>query len=168
MDTDEGLLQARDAGGVLPLLTLVAGFCTLERRSESIELHDLLKAIYIVDLEHVSEFWQDWKSFERLVSTREDDGSTAYINRTLYLVRLEAGSRETPGEFVSFGNASPLFTQVIAKARTLAAERTGSLHTPSSADVLLAMCLSDSNLSNTLQRAGLRLQQLKVAVAQTL
>jgi uncharacterized repeat protein (TIGR03803 family) len=42
-------------------------YCTL-RGSELIEPRDLIKAIYVADLEHVSSFWTDWEGFERLVT----------------------------------------------------------------------------------------------------
>jgi len=40
----------------------------MERGSELIEPRDLIKAIYIADLEHVSAFWDAWEGFERLVN----------------------------------------------------------------------------------------------------
>jgi hypothetical protein len=50
------------------LLLAVSGYATMERGSELIEPRDLIKAIYVADLEHVSSFWTDWEGFERLVT----------------------------------------------------------------------------------------------------
>ena len=71
----------------------------MERGSELIEPRDLLKAIYIADLEHVSVFWNDWEGFERFVTSEKlaQGVSQTYINRTLYLFRLEMMSSENAG-----------------------------------------------------------------------
>ena len=54
MEVDGTILKQVDAGGVLPFLFMVSGYAAMERGSEFIEPRDLVKAIYIVDLEHVS------------------------------------------------------------------------------------------------------------------
>jgi hypothetical protein len=50
------ILTSADAVGVLPLLLKVSAYVALERGSDLIEVRDLLKAIYIADLEHVAGF----------------------------------------------------------------------------------------------------------------
>ena len=55
MEVDGTILKQVDAGGVLPLLFMVSGYVAMERGSEFIEPRDLVKAIYIVDLEHVGQ-----------------------------------------------------------------------------------------------------------------
>jgi hypothetical protein len=63
MDMDGLVLKPGDVGGVLVLLFMVSGYAAMERGSEMIELRDLVEAIYIADLEHVQEFWNDWQGF---------------------------------------------------------------------------------------------------------
>jgi hypothetical protein len=93
------MLKPEDIGGVCLLLFGVSGYAAMERGSELIEPCDLIKAIYIVDLEHVSSCWTDWEGFEKLVTKeRLATGiSTTYINRILYLLRFDAMSREKAG-----------------------------------------------------------------------
>jgi hypothetical protein len=166
MELDGVILKVEDAGGVCPFLFGVSGYAAMERGSELIEPRDLIKAIYVVDLEHVSSFWSDWEGFERLV-TRESlatGNSATYINRTLYLVRFEAISRENAGSFTALGRPSRTFQDIVAAARKLASERMGGPTTPSSRDLLFSACSHDSELSIALQESGLQLGKLAAAV----
>lgn len=63
----------------------------MERGSDIIEPIDLLKAIYVVDLEHVAAYWYDWERFESIVSNQqlENGQFKVYINRMSYLIYLE-------------------------------------------------------------------------------
>src|ERR1700723_914430 len=160
------MLKLADAGGVCPLLFMVSGYAAMERGSESIELRDLVKAIYIVDLEHVSSFWNDWEGFERLVSAeRLGNGlSNIYINRTLYLVRLEAMSSANAGSIVGLGRPSQMFKDTVAAARRVASERLGAPSTPSSRDLLFCVCSQDSELATALEQSGLQIEKLAAAV----
>lgn len=166
MGIDGRTLKLVDTGGIVPLLFMVSGYAAMERGSETIEPYDLIKAIYIADLEHVSMFWDDWEGFERLVSKERlgNDLPDIYINRTLYLVRLEAMSRENAGSFVGLGRPSQAFQQIVATARTLASKRAGSPATPSSRDLLFCACSEDPELSAALQASGLQLEKLAAAV----
>jgi len=158
------ILTPADAVGVLPLLLKVSAYAALERGSESIDVGDLLKAIYITDLEHVGEFWRDWQSLEALVTSEKlaNGVSGAYINRSLYLTRLELMSRDQEG-FFALGRPSPALQKVVAAARELAAKRASS-NTPSSRELLFCMCSQDPSLSGRLQDSGLLLDKLRSAV----
>jgi hypothetical protein len=166
METAGISLKPVDAGGVYPMLVAVSGYAAMERGSELIEPQDLIKAIYIVDLEHVSSFWSDWEGYEKLVTKqRLDKGfSETYINRTLYLVRLELMMRENPGSFIGLGRPSPTIKEIVAAARKLTSERTGTSTTPSSRDLLFCACAQDPELSAALQESGLQLEKLTAAV----
>jgi hypothetical protein len=64
-----GLLRPElDREGPWLLLMMVSGYAAMERESEQTEPIDLIKALYIVDLEHLAKFWDDWEGFEKLVS----------------------------------------------------------------------------------------------------
>jgi len=138
----------------------------MERDSNLIEPRDLLKAIFIADLEHVAEFWSDWKGFERLVSRAHDHAvqPSAYINRTLYLVRMELSIRDNQDGFTGLGSLSRPFQEIVTAARQLASKRSGTDTTPSSCDLLFSICSLDKNLSNALQRSGLHIDRLAAAV----
>ena len=88
-------LRLEDSAGVWPTLMMVSGYAAMERDSETIEVIDLVKAIYIVDLEHVARFWDDWEQFEELVSNQRlgNGMNKIYINRTLYLQNLQLSVR---------------------------------------------------------------------------
>jgi hypothetical protein len=166
MEVDGTILKQVDAGGVLPLLLMVSGYAAMERGSEFIEPRDLVKAIYIVDLEHVSLFWNSWEGFERfIISEKLAEGiSQTYINRPLYLLRIELAARENPGCFTGLGKPSQAIRQLVDSARTLASEREGRLGTPSSRDLLFCACSQESELSAGLEQSGLQLEKLATAV----
>jgi hypothetical protein len=160
------MLEPIDAWGVFPLLLQVSGHAAMERGSEWIEPLDLTKAIYIADLEHVSAFWNAWEGFERLVNDQKlaNGHSGIYINRTLYLVRVELAMREIPEGFIELRRASPPLLKIVATARKFASERSGAVATPSSRDLLFAACSLDPELSESLQKSGLQLAKLADAV----
>ena len=160
------MLEPADAGGVYPLLLQVSGYAAMERGSDLIEPQDLVKAIYIVDLEHVAAFWSAWEGFERLVNDQRlaNGRSATYTNRTLYLIRIEAAMRDSPDGFIGLGNPSPILQKIVARARDLASERSDVTVTPSSRELLFATCCLDSELSQFLQKSGLQLDKLEESV----
>jgi hypothetical protein len=161
------MLERIDAGGVLPLLLMISGRAAMERGSEWIEPLDLIKAIYIADLEHVSVFWNAWEGFEQLVNDQKlaNGYSATYINRTLYLIQMQLEMRDSPsGCFIGFGKASLTLQNVVVLARKIASDRSGVTATPSSRDFLFATCSLDPELSESLQKSGLQLAKLEVAV----
>jgi hypothetical protein len=160
------LLNREDVGGVLPLLLSVSGYAARERGSDFVEPRDLLKAIYVVDPEHVSKFWDDWEGFERLVTQGKLANGTAekYFNRTLYLVRVQALAERNPDAAVEFGRASQAFLDVVAAARRIVINREGS-GTPSSKDLLYAICSHDAELAEALKGSGLATEKLADAVS---
>jgi hypothetical protein len=164
---DGGLLRPEDVAGVWPLLCLVSGYVAIERGSETLEPDDLMKAIYITDLEHVSTFWDDWEGFERLV-TRGRSGSgisEVYINRIVYLTRVELMARGTTADgFAPLGRPSGTFQKIVSAARNLASGRAGVPSTPSSRDLLFCASSQSSELSRVLQESGLQLEKLAAAV----
>ncbi len=159
-------LRQEDAGSVFPLLLTLSGYLAMERGSELVEPCDLIKAIYIADLEHVSSFWDHWEGFERFVSNRKSAKRPAqtYVNRILYLIRLELTSRENPGCFIGFGAVSQPLRERVDAARKLAGARDGSPGSPSSQDLLFCACSHDPDLAAALQSSGLHLKRLAAAV----
>ncbi len=138
----------------------------MERGSELIEPIDLVKALYIVDLEHLAMFWHDWEGLERLVSDQRlvNGKSKMYINRTLYLIHLEMGMASQPDKINIFGSPSPRFQEIVNAARALASKREGIPSTPTSRDLLFCTCSHDRDLRTTLQASGLQLKELTAAV----
>jgi hypothetical protein len=160
------ILEPEDAGGVIPLLLLVSAFAAMERGSDCVELRDLIKAIYVVDLEHVATYWNDWEGFETLVSSEKlvtGVQSGAYINRTLYLIGAEQ-IRSEGGSITACGSPSEAFGDVIAAARELARTRQGFVSTPTSRDLLFTCCNQDKELARELQKSGLQFDKLAAAV----
>ena len=144
---------------------MVSGYAAMERGSEIIEPKDLLKAIYIVDLEHVLAYWSTWEGFERFVSAENSPTNTGtYINRMLYLLRMELAAKEIPSGFFGVGRPSHSFHEVVAFARGLATSRMGVPTSPSSGDLLFSVCSLNAGLSESLQKSGLLLNQLEAAV----
>ena len=163
------LLKRGDAGGIWPLLLMVSGYAAMERASQLVELVDLVKAIYIVDLEHVVRFWDTWEHFESFILRQKlGDGSYAtFINRTLYLVRLELAIRENEDVITILGTVSQQLQESVTLARKYASDRAGTGATPTTCDLLLSVCSVDCNLAATLQQAGLKLEDLKNWVARS-
>jgi hypothetical protein len=163
----ESLIQLEDMGGVWPVLLTLSAFAAKERGSELLEPCDLVKAIYIADLEHVSGFWSNWEGFERFVSNQTAAAGypKLYINRMIYLIRVELTKNAMPAHsFTPFGNPSPQFREAFDTAKTLVKKREGEISTPTSKDFLLAICSNDQSLSIALQKSGLQLEKLKAAV----
>jgi len=161
------MLERIDVGGVFPLLLMISGHAAMERGSEWIEPLDLIKAIYIADLEHVSAFWDVWEGFETLVNDQKlaNGYSVTYINRTLYLIQIQLAMRDSPsGTFVGFGKAALTLQNVVSLARKIASDRSGATATPSSRDFLFATCSVVPELSESLQKSGLQLAKLEAAV----
>jgi hypothetical protein len=160
------MLEPTDAWGVFPLLLQVSGYAAMERGSELIEPRDLIKAIYIADLEHVSAFWIAWEGFERLVNDQKlaNGRSATYINRTIYLIRLELAMREIPEGVIELRRVSPTLERMVTAARKFASDRLGAATTPSSRDLLFAACSLDPELADSLRKSGLQLAKLAEAV----
>lgn len=163
-----GLLQPElDRTGPWPLLIMVSGYAAKERDSEVIEPIDLVKALYIVDLEHLAKFWNDWEGFETLVSDQRlaNGQSKIYINRIHYLIYLEQiRASHQPDKIHLFGSYSPKLQQIVDAARAIATQREGIPSTPTSRDLLVCTCSYDSELRASLERSGLQLDKLKAAV----
>ncbi len=156
------MLMPVDLGGVCPLLFMVSGWAAMERSSELIEPLDLIKAIYIADLEHVLAYWDDWEGLERFVI----GNSGKYINRILYLHEIASAMKQTEG-LTMLGRPSSAYQGIVSAARELATGRTGSPNTPSSRDLLFCICSQDPELSSALQKSGLQLEKLAAAVGKT-
>ncbi len=160
------IIEPTDALGVWPLLLQVSTFAAKERGSDQIESRDLVKAIYIADLEHVSGFWNDWEGFERFVKGEKlaHGGTATYINRIVYLVRIELAMRDSAEGCIELTRISPMLQEVVVKARKLARESLGDAAAPSSQELLYAVCSLDHELSESLQRSGLQLSKLASAI----
>src|SRR5215472_825929 len=124
---EELTLQPEDAGQICTTLLLMSGYAAMERGSSLIEPRDLLKAIYIADLEHVSKFWDDWEHFETLVSQEKlgNGLSVVNVNRFLYLANLYSLMKEDKESYSPLGAVSPALKGVFSAARRLASARIG-------------------------------------------
>ena len=164
-----GMLRLEDPAGVWPTLMMVSGYAAMERDSETIEVIDLVKAIYIVDLEHVARFWDDWEQFEELVSNQRlgNGMNKIYINRTLYLQNLQLSVRESdPGksQIMILGSPSPKYLEIINTARAIASKREGAAAPFTTRDLLFSICSQDHDMLVALQKSGLQLKKLEAAV----
>ena len=148
-------------GGVFHDLLPVCGWCAMQRQSKVSEPIDLVKSIYLVDLEHVSKYWSDWESFELFVLEIPLAGGrkVSYINRARELFELLMAGRETPGQqFVTFALPSLQLQEIVFAAQKQASARGRDLP-PSSCDLLLCACREDRGLSEALQKSGLQLDR---------
>ena len=154
-------------GGVLPLLLQSSGWCAMERGLELSEPIDLVKAIYIVDLEHVSNFWNDWQGLERFILAIPMVGGRklTYLNRTAKLFELYIVGRDNPGQLVPFAPPSRDVQEIAFAAQELALDR-NSDQPPSSCDLLWCACRLDTALSEALQESGLQIESLAAAIVQ--
>jgi len=149
-------------GGVFHDLLPVSGWCAEQRESKVSEPIDLVKAIYLVDLEHVSKYWSDWEGFEAFIMEIPLAGGrkVSYINRARELFELFMSGREEPGrQFVTSALPSAQVQEILRAAQELASAR-GCALPPSSRDLLLCACRQDQGLSEALQKSGLRLDRL--------
>jgi hypothetical protein len=160
------MLEPGDVGGVLPLLLTVAGYAALERSSDSIESSDLLKALYVVDLEHISAFYRNWQDLETLVTKQGLTGGNSgrYLNRTLYLVEAHKLPETSSGSLLIFGQASDGLRRIVYHARKFAADREQTPATPTSKDLLLSIILNDPKLGAELKTCGIQMEFLSSAV----
>jgi len=144
------------------MILWIAGVSAVERGSEYIEPKDLLKGIYVVDLEHVAQFWESWEQFEHIISTDKlANGVTVdYINRTLYLVRVYVAANEGGA---LFARRSLAVNEIIARAKRFAVERS-AVKSPTSRDLLFSIVGIDRELSSALEESGLKLSELEAAV----
>ena len=165
MGIEGTLLKPIDVGGVCPLLFVVSGYAATQRGSQLIEPRDLIKAIYIVDLEHVKKFWSDWEGFEKLVSNelRSAGRAPIYINRIWFLLQIQLVKGESDS-ITTLGRPSPGLVELVAAARKLASGRANIEASPSSQDLLFTACSQDQELSSALQLSGLQFDRLKAAV----
>lgn len=159
-------LTPEDAGQICTVLLTMSGYAAMERDSSLIEPRDLVKAIYIVDLEHVSKFWDDWECFETLVSQEKlgNGLSIVHINRFLYLSNLYSLMKEDKQLYPPIGTVSPALKEIFVAARRIAAERAGVLTSPTTRDLLYCICMQDAELSAALRKSGLHLEELTTAV----
>ncbi len=127
---------------------------------------DLVRAIYIVDLEHVAALWNDWEGFERFISSvvLSDGRHAGYTNRTLYLIQTYLAAMENKGQFMALGKRSKVVHEIVVSAKQVAGERTGNDEPPSSRDLLYCVCAHQPDLSRALQESGLDLGKLVTSV----
>lgn len=149
-------------GGVFDDLLPVSGWCAEERGSKVSEPIDLIKAIYLVDLEHVSKYWSEWEDFEAFILDMPMLGGRKkpYINRTRLLFELFVAGRDEPGrQYVTFALPSQQVQDIVRAAQQLASARDRD-RPPSSCHLLLCACRQDLGLSEALQKSGLQLDRL--------
>ncbi|HEY4049286.1 MAG TPA: hypothetical protein VGM27_20690 [Acidobacteriaceae bacterium] len=166
IDMDSVMVKLVSIEGVWLQLLPSSGWSAMERGSEFIEPIDLVKAIYIVDLEHVAMYWDDWRNYEAFIlEIRLADGrKPGYINRIQKYLDWRLALRENPGEFVRHAPPSPDVQEIAFAAQRLASARSGEVGTPTSCDLLFCACSRDPGLSEALQQAGLQLKELEAAI----
>lgn len=155
------LAELIEIGGVWRVLFPVSGMCAEQRGSSTIEPIDIVKAIFVVDLERVSMYWDNWQDFEKFVLDvpLADGRKQDYINRFLYLMSWHLAHRDNAGQLMFFPPPSSLVQGIVLAAQELASARSQDLP-PSSRDFLLCACRQDQGLSEALQKSGLQLERL--------
>lgn len=140
----------------------VSAECAELRGSEVIALIDVVKAIYVVDLEHVSMFWDDWRNFEAYLCTIElaDGTVSGFINRAKLHLTAYIESRMDPGLVIPHVAISDDVSAVVLDANSLARSRSGTDTPATSCDILFCICRRSLQLSSSLQESGLALEQL--------
>lgn len=166
IDINSANVQLVSMGGVWRILLPMSAMSAKERGSELIESIDLIKAIYIVDLEHVAMFWNDWRNYENVISDIPlvNGIKSNYINRTQKMLQLHMLGHEVPGQMIFLATPSPLLQTIAFSARKLAQNRSGEQELPSSCDFLYCACQNDPALSELLQQSGLHVDKLGSAV----
>jgi hypothetical protein len=150
-------------GGIFHELLPISGWCAMQRGSNSSEAIDLVKAIYLVDLEHVSKYWSSWEDFEEFIIGIPLAGGRkiSYINRSRELFESFMAGRDEPAiQFVSFATPSLQLQEIVLAARELAFSRSQNSLPPRSCDFLHCICKQDKDLSQALQESGLELDRL--------
>lgn len=127
---------------------------------------DILVAIYVVDLEHVANLWDDWTQLETLVlSVPVMGGRTrTYLNRHEYMFRVWSAAKQTAGTLTFYPSPSAGVVAVAEKAQELARARNEERIGVTSLDCLYSICLIDAELSEALLNSGLNLQKLELVV----
>ena len=140
----------------------VSGWCAEHRGAKLSEPIDLVKAIYLMDLEHVSKYWDSWENFEAFVIDipLAEGRKVTYINRAREQLKIFMAGRDEPGTFVSFAPPSLQVQEIVYAARELAASCGRGHLPPRSCDFLLCVCRQDRSLSEALQKSGLQLDRL--------
>lgn len=149
-------------GGIWFDLLPVSGDCAELRGSPFVEPIDLVKAIYIVDLEHVAMFWDDWRNFEAYLSRLKlaNGEETGFINRIKMQLASHLAAKMNPGQFLPFPPPSNEVKELVFEARGLASTRAGRDVAPTSCDLLFCICARDPKMSSTLQTSGLQMEKL--------
>ena len=170
LDMDNPAVKLISIKGVWWDLSMVSAWSARQRGSKFIEPIDLVKAIYIVDLEHVSRYWNDWLNYETFVTDipLAEGKKDRYINRFYQALQLQLEMREVPGQFVPLASPSSDIQEIVFAAQRLAQARGGEEEVPSSCDILFCACSHDPGLSEALQQAGLQLEKLAIAVGKPL
>lgn len=166
LDMNDPTVQMIAIEGVWRDLFPMSSWSAEERGSQLTEPIDLVKAIYIVDLEHVSLYWDDWQKYEKFVSSiRLANGrKTGFINRMERVITAHLERRENPGHFVRMMPPSPEMQEIVLAAQEMARNRAEEDRAPSSPEFLYCACAQDSGLSESLQQAGLQIEKLRAAV----
>ena len=169
IDMSDEAFQILFIEGVWRDLFPVSGWSAMQRGCAATEPIDLVKAIYIVDLEHTSRYWNDWQDYETFVLgiPLVDGRKVAYINRIQESLHLHLAARENPGQLVTFPPPSAAVQKIIFAADKIAKARAGEDQSPSSCDLLYCTCSQDPVLSESLQQAGLQLEKLAASVTRT-
>jgi hypothetical protein len=161
-DDDKGRLIFVE--GVWSVLCEVSIWSACERGSEFIEPLDLVRAIYIVDLERVADYWANWENYATFVGKVKllNGHQAGYINRVLYLLQMRlALSQSPPGQLSHSARTSKVLYDIVFAAKTLANRRVPAEEWPSSRDLLFCACTHDADLSAALQQAGLQIDKLE-------
>jgi hypothetical protein len=155
-----------ELNGIWNLLLRFASVSAEERGQGSIDTIDLVLAIYIVDLEHVMKFWDDWTHFESFILNIPliDGRRRVYLHRSEHLFRIWSAAREAEGKLTFYPPPSRGMLAIVESAQELVQARNEEGLAPTSLDFLYAVCSTDPGMSEVLQRAGLQLEMLEAAV----
>jgi len=159
---DDARHSLLDIGGVWRHLLTSSGWCAMERGSDLIEPLDLLKAIYVVDIEHVSRYWDDWENYERFLLTIKlgNGEQVEFLNRHLILFQQFLAARENKGRPIWLGTPSEDLCAVAFAAKKIVQDRRGE-EFPSSKDLLYCVCLQHRDLAAELCKHGLNFEKLE-------
>ncbi len=145
---------------------IVAMNLARERGSSTLDVRDMLGALWIADLDRLSKYWRDWEEFEDFVTAecRLHEPRWAY-----WLHIFEASQRQKKGRLHGgmLMNQSPSLVKVWREAERLAESRNDGDLRPvlTTEDFLLAMTRqADTELSAKMVKTGLNVARLEEAV----
>lgn len=155
-------IGSRRFGGCL----IVAMILAEERGSPTLDVRDMLGALWIADLERLAKYWRDWEAFEDFVTA---ECSLHEPRWAYWLLTYEASPKQKKSRFHGgmLKAQSPSLVKVWREAEKLAESRVHGDMRPvlTTEDLLLAMAKqTETELRMKLIKAGLDIARLEEAV----